>query len=76
MSPIVAVVQPDQLSIDQYYVFQLDASPSYDQENSTNKNFTYIWDCPTTTNITSKSCNTNGSKLSINYNDRIVMGLN
>ena len=41
MSPIVAVVQPDQLSIDQYYVFQLDASPSYDQENSTNKNFTY-----------------------------------
>jgi hypothetical protein len=43
---LVAKFEQDQLTLDQYQTLTLNATPSYDLENSTNRNFTYSWECP------------------------------
>ena len=72
---LVAVTDTTDVTVDQYLNFTITAAQSYDSEDNTKTNLTYLWGCPSTNGQFSESCTRSTSTLLVTYNDRVIMGI-
>jgi hypothetical protein len=64
------------VTVDQYSTFTINAQGSYDSEDNTQTNLTYLWECPSQNGFVPAACSQNDPLLTITYADRVAMEAN